>query len=104
MRLDHAADGAERTEAVLVDLDGAPDARAKGLDAFTQMGRFAPMQHRQQRGQPRQVIDIGEGISKLAVGRVRVADLEWVEARLARNPQWINEEVRRIAQEGDLFA
>jgi hypothetical protein len=29
---------------------------------------------------------------------------DWVEARLARNPQWINEEVRRVALEGDLFA
>ena len=27
----------------------------------------------------------------------------WVEARLARNPQWINEQLKQMSQEGDLF-
>ena len=29
---------------------------------------------------------------------------QWVEARLARNPQWINEQLKQLDVQGDLFA
>jgi len=27
----------------------------------------------------------------------------WIESRLAKNPQWINEQIKRMAVTGDLF-
>jgi hypothetical protein len=29
---------------------------------------------------------------------------EWVESRLERNPQWLNEQVKKHTVQGDLFA
>jgi hypothetical protein len=29
---------------------------------------------------------------------------EWVEVRLTKNPQWINEQLKQMSVQGDLFA
>jgi hypothetical protein len=29
---------------------------------------------------------------------------DWIEARLSKNPQWINEQIKRMSVQGDLFA